>query len=584
MMATAIGEFLLALDGSVLPPKELIGGKAWSIARMSGLGLRVPPAIVVTTAACAHFLEQGRWPSSLENEIDAGIAWLEHQSGRTFGKGGHPLLVSVRSGAPLSMPGMMDTVLNLGINATTRGALAAECADPGFAHDTHRRFLELYASIVLEGEAALDPRDAPETWQHRIAERCGQPVPDDVREQLHRAIDAVFRSWNSRRARRYRQHHGIPDTLGTAVTIQAMVFGNMDDNSGTGVLFSRNPLTGENKPYGEFMRRAQGEDIVSGKRTPEPLDALLSANPQTHAELLAATALLERENGDVQDIEFTVERGKLFLLQTRAAKRAPQAAIRIAVEMARAGIIDAHEALLRLSAEQIRTVLRPRLDGDVSSLTPIAEGEAASPGVGIGLVVLDSEEAEHALQRQLDVVLARKTTSPDDLHGMLAAKAIVTELGGSTSHAAVVGRALGKPCVVGCGEGSLTHLAGRVVTVDGGSGRIYDGALAVTSPSPEQDPLLGQIASWARERSPINIVDSWPGAVTADFDGDVDQHDALFASLPRAAIVRGRIFANDHEAVRRAMAAGAATIVTTPSLPALISAVQIAAAATEQRK
>lgn len=583
-MALEIGEYVLALDGSALPSKDLIGGKAWSIARMSALELRVPPAIVVTTRACIHFLEHGSWPPMLADEIGKGVEWLEKQSSRTFGAGEHPLLVSVRSGAPISMPGMMDTVLNLGINAQSETSLAAECGDPAFARDTHRRFLELYAHIVFQSQVELDPAGTPAGWQSVIGERSGRAVPTDVYDQLRSAIEAVFQSWNSRRAKRYRQHHAIPDTLGTAVTIQAMVFGNMDDSSGTGVLFSRNPLTGEDRAYGEFMRRAQGEDIVSGKRTPETLDALRADNAEVHAELLSAASLLERENGDVQDIEFTIERGKLYLLQTRAAKRAPQAAVRIVVEMANAGVIDKSEALLRLSAEQIRSVLSPRLAESAFALSPIVTGEAASPGIGIGVVVVDSDEAERATQSGQDVVLARKTTSPEDLHGMLAAKAVVTEQGGSTSHAAVVSRALGRPCVVGCGEDTLAGLAGEVVTVDGGSGKIYRGSLPVITPSEDQDPLLVQITEWARDLSPIEVKESWPGDGAADFDAHVDGYDGLIDGLAAGAVVRGQLFANDNEAVRKVIEAGASTIITSPSLPALITAVHVAAATQDSRK
>ena len=478
-MPTALGHWTLALDGGATPDKSLIGGKAWSLARMRELALPVPPAFVVTTRACVHVLEHGTEPSGLASELAAGIAWLEQQTGRRFGAGPKPLLVSVRSGAAISMPGMMDTVLNLGMNEVTETALAAECGDAAFAKDTHRRFVELYRSIVLQGEDS--------------------PIPADAVEQLQAAVGAVFASWNSRRAKRYRQHNNIPDTLGTAVTVQAMVFGNLDAHSGTGVLFTRNPLDGSPAPYGEYLPRAQGEDVVSGKFTPKPLDEMRKTVADAHAQLLAAARILEHEHGDVQDIEFTVEQSKLWLLQSRAAKRAAPAALRIAVDLVNEQRIDIATALSRVTGEQLAALTNPKLaDADNAGLAPLASGESACPGVGIGVVVTDSDEAERRAAQGEDVVLARPTTSPEDLHGMIAARAIITEQGGSTSHAAVVSRSLGRPCVVGCGDGALTALAGRVVTVCGRSGRVHAGALAVVKPDESGDPRLAQFMAWKR--------------------------------------------------------------------------------------
>ncbi|MDB6001735.1 MAG: pyruvate, phosphate dikinase [Rhizobacter sp.] len=403
---------VLRLDGETVPDRALIGGKAWSIASMRSLGLNVPPAFVITTDACRHYLDDGAIAASLDAEIDEGIAWLEAQSGRRFGSGPRPLLVSVRSGAPISMPGMMDTVLNLGINDATQALLANECGDTAFAADTRRRFRELYTSIVLKSEDGASA------------------IPDDVRAQLHGAIEAVFRSWNSRRARRYRDHHGISHALGTAVTVQAMVFGNMDERSGTGVLFSRNPLSGDASPYGEYLARAQGEDVVSGQHTPMPLAAMGDVNQPALAALLDAATLLEREAGDAQDIEFTVERGTLYLLQTRVAKRSPRAAVRMAVEMVAEGRIAPAQALRRVSPEQVRLLLRPQLaEGAAAAATVVARGEAASPGVGVGRVVTDSDQAEACAKAGDDVVLARAATSPNDLHGMISSRAILTDRG-----------------------------------------------------------------------------------------------------------------------------------------------------------
>ena len=361
-MTHAFGQWTLGLEGGEPPSRDLIGGKAWSVARMQALGLSVPAAFVVTTAACRAFLASGREPPGLDAEIDAGVAWLELKTGRVFGAGLHPLLVSVRSGAAVSMPGMMDTVLNLGTNDVTEAALAAECGDPAFARNTHRRFLDLYSHIVLRATAPdFGEAGSPAEWRAAIAQSCGVEVPDDVREQLRRAVRAVFELWNSRRARRYRQHHGIADDLGTAVTVQAMVFGNLDARSGTGVLFSRNPSTGAREPYGEYLPRAQGEDVVSGKFTPEPLAALGTQAPHVLEGLLSAARMLEQAGRDAQDIEFTVERGKLYFLQSRAAKLAPHAAAHIAVDLAREGLIDEKAAVMRLSPDQVRILLSPHV-------------------------------------------------------------------------------------------------------------------------------------------------------------------------------------------------------------------------------
>ena len=573
---------VLMLDGRSLPDRAVIGGKAWSIARMKTFGLPVPPAFVITTAACKAYQEDGALAPALVNEIAEGILWLEAETGRTLGQGPRPLLVSVRSGAPISMPGMMDTVLNLGINEETEALLAAECESPEFARDTHRRFLDLYASIVLKASALeLDPAETPDTWRAKIAADTGERVPEGVRDQLLATVRAVFDSWNSRRAKRYRAHHGISDDLGTAVTIQAMVFGNLDARSGTGVLFSRNPLTGEPQPYGEYLPRAQGEDVVSGKHTPQPLASMGETNPHALTQLLEASALLEREGHDVQDIEFTVESGTLFLLQSRPAKRAPHAAARIALDMVEEGLIEPREALSRITAEQMRILLRPRLGHEPGADAKVlAKGEGASPGIGFGVVVSDPEEAEARAHKGEHVVLARETTSPNDVHGMIAAHAILTEQGGSTSHAAVVGRALGRPCVVGCGRGTVTALIGRIVTVDGQTGTVYDGHLDIVEPSEADDPIIGALAQLAAKHTPVEIREHAPdGVETVSFD-DIDLNDpaalaAAFEKLPRGAVVEGAVFAANDDAVAKALAAGVNMIVTQPRLPALIAAINI---------
>jgi pyruvate, orthophosphate dikinase len=587
-MTVAFGNWTLGLDGEGLPGRDLIGGKAWSVARMQSLGLNVPPAFVVTTAACKAFLASGSEPAGLEGEIDAAIGWLEAKTARGFGRGPRPLLVSVRSGAPVSMPGMMDTVLNLGTNDETEAALAAECGDPAFACNTHKRFLELYAHIVLRSTAPeFDETATPAQWRAAIAAHCGADVPSTAREQLRLAVRAVFESWNSRRARRYRQHHNIPDDLGTAVTVQAMVFGNLDERSGTGVLFSRNPTSGAREPYGEYLPRAQGEDVVSGKFTPEPLSALGVLMPEALESLLSAARKLEQAGRDVQDIEFTVERGRLYLLQSRAAKLAPHAAAQIAVDLAREGLIDERAAVLRVTPDQVRILLSSHIrESALQGSQLLASGEAASPGVGIGVVVSDSDEAERRAQAGEGVVLARPTTSPEDLHGMIAARAVITEQGGGTSHAAVVGRALGLPCVVGCGKGALEALAGRVVTVDGRAGKIYAGALEIEAPNESEHEALVQLTEWAAKVSPLRVVaPSSPEAAAAtdlslyEAAADPEKIASVLQGLEGARGARGGAIASD-EGVRAAIRAGLEFIVAEPLLPPLLAA---ARAATEDQ-
>lgn len=580
------------LDGAEPPSRALVGGKAWSIAHIRALDLPVPPAFVITTEACIAYLETGKFPIGLDDEIIAGMSWLGQHTKRSFGHGSSPLLVSVRSGAPVSMPGMMDTVLNLGISDETEVALARECGDADFARDTHRRFLHLYGEIVLKAQLPRLPADeTPAQWRDAIRRASGSEIPGDVVEQLRSAIHAVFESWNSRRARRYRDHVGISHSLGTAVTVQAMVFGNLDEQSGTGVLFSRNPITGDRTPFGEYLSRAQGEDVVSGKFTPKPLSAMSASVPGAMAALLGAAAILERANADAQDIEFTVERGQLFVLQARAAKLAPQAAVRIYLDMVEEGLIDRATALMRIPPDRIRVLLAPRLADAADVLAEQSEqlacGEGACPGIGIGVVVADSGEAERRAADGDVVILARPTTSPDDLHGMLASSAVITENGGSTSHAAVVSRALGIPCVVGCGTGKLADLIGKTVTVDGQSGRIYHGALQIVVPDERADPGMTTLIRWAQSMSPLRVLrpDESPLNNLIDLsheDGAADP--AQIATLLRRLVsvnpakrgALGGAIASD-EGIRAAIGAGLEFIVTEPILPALLAAVQAGA-------
>ncbi|MGR8920804.1 MAG: pyruvate, phosphate dikinase [Gammaproteobacteria bacterium] len=586
-MAQSLGRYILGLDGSSLPEREQIGGKAWSIARMQSLGLAVPPAVVITTDACRAYLEAGHFPEDLDTELDEAIAWLEARSGRSLGGETQPLLVSVRSGAAISMPGMMDTVLNLGITAASEAALAAESGDAAFARDTHRRFLELYAGIVLKlGEAEIGTlaSDDPAAFHAALAD-AGHVIPTTPREQLHGAVEAVFASWNTRRARKYRKTRNIPDTLGTAVTVQAMVFGNLGDRSGTGVLFSRNPLSGDPKVYGEYLDRAQGEDVVSGRFTPKPLDALAADMPEVHAELMQASRLLEDENRDVQDIEFTVQQGKLYMLQSRSAKRAPQAALRFAVDMVEEGRIDIDTALSRVHADQARALLNPRLpDGVTDGATALARGEPACQGVGVGVVVTDSDEAERRHAAGEAVVLARATTSPDDVHGMVAAVAVITEQGGATSHAAVVSRDLGVPSIVGCGEGSVTALAGQTVTVDANTGAVYAGAYEVVAPDEADDPVLSRLNGWAAERSPIAAVrrdEAPPDMLDLDHVEGGEDPELLPGLIAGRDCVGGGAIESDH-GVAAALAAGVRTIVARHTLPVLLAALDCARQASSE--
>lgn len=480
-------QLVVRLDGSRVYSRMLVGGKAHGLSKIRAAGLPTPPAFTVTVDACRQFFEAPDdlmtrlWP-----QICECLCWLETESGHTFGRGPVPLLVSVRSGAPASMPGMMDTVLNLGINDDVEQILAEKCG-PGFAGDTHRRFRELFRQVVgpLDGD-----------------------VPADPYAQLRAAVTAVFGSWNSPRAVSYRRHHNLEGKMaGTAVTVQAMVFGNLDDRSGTGVLFSRNPLTGEAQPYGEWLPCGQGEDVVSGKFDPLPLKALAEQHPDIHHQLLEAASWLEVQGADVQDVEFTVQAGKLHLLQTRAAKRSARAAVTIAVALQREGLIGIEEALARVTPAQLDVLLTPVIGPSaLAEATVVASGLPACPGVGAGRVVADSESAEDAADEGEDVVLARETTSPDDVGGMIAARAVITEQGGSTSHAAVVSRELQTPCVVGCGQGSLSGLVGDDVTVDGGTGKVYSGLLPLTRPSETADPDMAALLSWAQQRSPVKVL------------------------------------------------------------------------------
>lgn len=476
---------VVCLDGSAALSEELLGNKGYGIDRMRRHGLAVPPAFCITTEVCADwFADPERAVDSvLGQTIREKLAWLESETGRTFGRGPRPLLVSVRSGAAQSMPGMLDTVLDLGINDAVERALA-QLHTPEFAHDTRRRFTQMYRRIVV-GDADI-------------------AVPDDPYDQLRGAISGVFAAWSSERAVAYRRHRGLDHIGGTAVVVQAMVFGNMDHRSGTGVLFSRNPMTGAAEPFGEWLPGGQGDDVVSGTFDVEPIARLRLAQPAVYRELITAAETLERLATDIQDIEFTVEAGTLWLLQTRVAKRSAQAAVRLALQLRREGLIDDAETLHRVSAAQVASLLMPSLQPETRLAAPLlATGLAACPGVVSGKAYIDVDQAIDAADSGEDVILVRNHTSPDDVAGMLAARAIVTGVGGATSHAAVVSRELGRPAVVGCGAGITAVLAGRLITVDGSEGEVRQGILELRAWSENDSSDLRELADIARAIGPL---------------------------------------------------------------------------------
>jgi pyruvate,orthophosphate dikinase len=560
-------------DPAIEPSRELVGGKAWSLWRMRSLGLRVPPAFVVTTEACSAFFAGGGLPEGLPNELEAGIRLLEAELGRTFGGGERALLVSVRSGAVVSMPGMMDTILDLGCNDAVERALAAETGDAAFAAEVHRRFCGFYGRLVLGCTEELEDLPDAEAVRAAVVADTGERIPSDPWEQLRAAVAAVFASSRSRRAVAYRKHYGIPDDLGTAVTVQAMVFGNLDEASGTGVLFTRSPVDGSPEPYGEYLARGQGEDVVSGRVTPRPLSFLAERAPAVHAELVRAAEVLDSEGRDAQDIEFTVQRGELFLLQSRPAKRTARAAVRIAVALVDEGAIEPTEAVRRVSAEQVRTLLRPELaPGAADAAELLASGIAASPGVASGIAVATAEDA----QRTPGSVLLRRTTSPEDVHGMIAAVAVVTEQGGATSHAAVVSRALDTPCVVGCGDAVAERLLGRMITVDGGTGKIFAGALETTAVDESSDEDLRRLGEWAEKLVSVAVVNDDSTAIAPVFDAHVVPAEELGDQLPPippgTKTVRGAVFTTP-EGVRAALDAGVEMIVAERRLPVLLAAI-----------
>ena len=566
---TRVAERIVVLDGSAAFDVEIVGGKGASVARMRSLGLPVPPAFVLPVDECRRYHAAGRrldeelWPSVLE-----GVAVLEQETGRRLGDRAAPLLVSVRSGAAVSMPGMMDTILNLGINDEVESGLAQLCADPGFARNTHVRFIREFGHMVLGGDIDALPEEAtPVDLRSALVEDTGAAFPGDPYEQLEAAIRAVFDSWVSRRAIAYRKHWGIPEDGGTAAVVQAMVFGNLGSGSGTGVLFTRDPVTGAPEMYGEWLPGGQGDDVVGGSVDPSPLSAMARQLPEAHAQLLEAARLLEQESRDVQDIEFTVEAGRLYLLQARTAKRSAQAAVRTAVELASEGAIDRLTALSRVTPEQVASVLAPRLSEEVQALAAVlARGIPACPGVASGRVVLDPDEAEAS---KADVILARPTTSPEDVPAMIAARGVVTEAGGSTSHAAVVTRALGRPSVLGVGEGVTSEWEGAEVTIDGSAGVVYAHRLHTTEVRYEEVPALETLVAWARGLSPVDVVEQAPDVLDLDrlgveFDaqGGLDV-DELAGQMRGATAVTGSMLTSA-DGARAVLRAGVPSVVRRP--------------------
>ena len=519
--------------------RNLLGGKGANLAEMASIGLPVPPGFTITTELCTAFYANGRqYPGDLAAQVDAALARVEGAVGLRFGDAAKPLLVSVRSGARVSMPGMMDTVLNLGLNDATVLGLAASAGDDRFAWDSYRRFIQMFGSVVLGVDhhrfeeiieqakietavvedtdlTAEDWRNVVEGYKDLVAQETGSPFPQDPREQLWAAVGAVFGSWENPRANTYRRLHDIPSDWGTAVNVQAMVFGNMGADCATGVCFTRDPSTGENIFYGEYLVNAQGEDVVAGIRTPQPLSALgakpgelplETVMPAAYAELMAVRETLERHYRDMQDIEFTVQQNKLYMLQTRNGKRTAAASLRMAVEMADDGLIDRAEAVRRVNPASLDQLLHPTLDPRAPRVL-LAKGLPASPGAAVGSVVFSADEAESRAAKGEAVILVRIETSPEDIHGMHAAKGILTTRGGMTSHAAVVARGMGRPCVAGAGgiavdynaqtltTGGKTVRAGETITLDGATGEVFLGFVAMIEPAMSGD--FGTLMEWA---------------------------------------------------------------------------------------
>ncbi len=517
--------------------KSLLGGKGANLNEMTNIGLPVPSGFTISTEVCRKFYEEGQYPEGLKSEIREHLKRLENTTGKQFGNPKNPLLVSVRSGAPISMPGMMDTVLNLGLNDVTINGLIHLTQNERFAYDCYRRFMQMFGNVVLgikherfeeklsqikkQYRVDLDTEltvaaltDVITEYKQLYQEVTGEEFQQDPLKQLDMSIDAVFQSWNNRRAITYRKLNDIPDSLGTAVNVQTMIFGNLGSNSGTGVAFTRNPATGENELYGEYLLNAQGEDVVAGIRTPKHVSHLRQEMPEIYDELEKISNLLENHYRDVQDLEFTIEEGKLYILQTRTGKRTIQAAVKIAVDLANEGLITQSEALLRVTPSELTRFLHPTIDPQ-AEVEVVATGIAASPGAASGKVVFDADDAEKWGNQGEKVILVRPETTPEDIHGLAAAQGVITSTGGMTCHAAIVARAMGKPCVAGAKAlridlnqkyvevGDHIIQEGSLITIDGTAGTLILGE------APTIDPQLsgefGQLLSWADNARTLGV-------------------------------------------------------------------------------
>jgi pyruvate,orthophosphate dikinase len=588
--------------------KAILGGKGANLAEMTNLGVPVPPGFTIACDACIAYLRDGTVPDELRSAVERNLRRLEEASGKQFGDPANPLLVSVRSGAPVSMPGMMETILNLGLNDRTVAGLARASGNARFAYDSFRRFVQMYGDVVLgvshasfeqllaakrltagvQNDSELSEeqlRNLVEEYKALVRGSTGRPFPMDPVEQLWGAIEAVWKSWTLKKAQDYRKHSGIPETLGTGVNVVSMVFGNLGDDSGTGVAFTRNPSTGERKFYGEFLVNAQGEDVVAGIRTPLSIDDMAERLPAAFEQLLSTQASLERHFRDMQDIEFTVERGKLFLLQTRTGKRTAAAAVRIATEMVAEGMIEQTQAVTRVPAAELDQLLHPVIDPSVRA-TPIATGLPASPGAANGRAVFDADEAVRRAAAGDAVILIREETTPEDFHGLVAARAVLTSRGGMTSHAAVVARGMGKCAVVGCKEmqvdlmrrsasmnGTTIH-EGDWLTLDGGTGKVFAGDLP-TTPSEVVQVIRGtlprasatafrsfdQLMGWADEvrtlRVRANADTPQDARIARAFGAEgigLCRTEHMFFEGDRITAMREMIVARDENGRRRALA------------------------------
>ncbi len=586
--------------------KDLLGGKGANLAEMSALGLPVPPGFTITTEACTYYYGHGnRHPDGLEGEVAEALSRVESLAGKRFGDAANPLLVSVRSGARASMPGMMDTVLNLGLNDATVDGLAKLAADRRFAFDSYRRFIQMYSNVVLGLDhhmfeeilddhkdglgVTIDTQLSADDWEKVVADykaavlrELGRPFPQDPKDQLWGAIGAVFASWMNDRAKFYRRMHDIPESWGTAVNVQSMVFGNMGETSATGVAFTRNPSTGDGQLYGEFLINAQGEDVVAGIRTPQSITqaareemgekspSMEEAMPGVFGELREVVGRLERHYRDMQDIEFTVERGRLYMLQTRNGKRTAKAALKVAVDLASEGLITRDEAVLRVDPASLDQLLHPTIDPDAAR-DVIAAGLPASPGAATGKIVFTAEEAVRLGSAGEAVILVREETSPEDIRGMDAARGIVTARGGMTSHAAVVARGMGRPCVSGVGELQIyekqgemrargrTFKAGEIITIDGGKGEILAGAVGMIEPELSGD--FGALMGWAdavrRLKVRANAETELDARTARQYGAEgigLCRTEHMFFDEGRIAAVREMILADDEPGRRAALA------------------------------